>query len=34
MAVLGHTPAEEEVLKNSFLNFAFENYGAAARGSA
>ena len=30
MAALGHTPAEDEILKNSFANFAFENYEAAA----
>lgn len=30
MAALGHSPAEDEILKNSFANFAFENYEAAA----
>jgi ferritin-like metal-binding protein YciE len=30
MAALGHTPAEDEILKNSFANFAFENYEIAA----
>ncbi|MBY3278173.1 ferritin-like domain-containing protein [Rhizobium laguerreae] len=30
MAALGHTVAGDEILKNSFANFAFENYEAAA----
>lgn len=30
MAALGHVFAEDEVLKNAFANFAFENYEAAA----
>jgi len=30
MAALGHTPAPDEILKNSFANFAFENYEIAA----
>jgi ferritin-like metal-binding protein YciE len=30
MAALGHTTASDEILKNSFANFAFENYEAAA----
>jgi ferritin-like metal-binding protein YciE len=30
MAALGHAPAEDEILKNTFANFAFENYEAAA----
>lgn len=29
-AALGHTPAGDEILKNSFANFAFENYEIAA----
>lgn len=29
MAALGHTFAEDEILKNAFANFAFENYEAA-----
>src|SRR5436305_13100123 len=30
MAALGHTPAGDEILKNSFANLAFENYEIAA----
>ncbi|MDR9775971.1 ferritin-like domain-containing protein [Rhizobium hidalgonense] len=30
MAALGHTVADDEILKNSFANFAFENFEAAA----
>ncbi|RFB88606.1 hypothetical protein B5K11_24300 [Rhizobium leguminosarum bv. trifolii] len=30
MAALGHTVAGDEILKNSFANFAFENFEAAA----
>ncbi|WP_191057637.1 ferritin-like domain-containing protein [Geminicoccus harenae] len=30
MAALGHTVAGDEILKNSFANFAFENYEIAA----
>lgn len=30
MAALGHVFAEDEILKNAFANFAFENYEAAA----
>jgi ferritin-like metal-binding protein YciE len=30
MAALAHTPADDEVLKNSFANLAFENYEIAA----
>jgi ferritin-like metal-binding protein YciE len=30
MAALGHTVAGDEILKNSFANFAFENYETAA----
>src|SRR3954468_11790660 len=30
MAALGHTPAADEILKNSFANLAFENYEIAA----
>ena len=30
MAALGHTFAEDEILKNAFANFAFENYEVAA----
>jgi ferritin-like metal-binding protein YciE len=30
MAALGHTPAADEILKNSFANIAFENYEIAA----
>ena len=30
MAALGHIPASDEVLKNSFANLAFENYEIAA----
>jgi ferritin-like metal-binding protein YciE len=30
MAALGHVPAADEILKNSFANYAFENYEAAA----
>ncbi len=33
MAALGHTPAGDEILKNSFANFAFENYEIAAYNS-
>jgi ferritin-like metal-binding protein YciE len=33
MAALGHTPAPDEILKNSFANFAFENYEIAAYNS-
>jgi ferritin-like metal-binding protein YciE len=33
MAALGHTPASDEILKNSFANFAFENYEIAAYNS-
>lgn len=29
-AALGHTPAADEILKNSFADFAFENYEIAA----
>jgi ferritin-like metal-binding protein YciE len=30
MAALGHVPAADEILKNGFANFAFENYEIAA----
>jgi len=30
MAALGHTVAPDEILKNSFANFAFENFEIAA----
>lgn len=30
MAALGHTIAPDEIVKNSFANFAFENYEIAA----
>jgi len=30
MAVIGHTVAPDEIVKNSFANFAFENYEIAA----
>jgi ferritin-like metal-binding protein YciE len=30
MAALGHTMAQDEILKNTFANFAFENYEIAA----
>jgi ferritin-like metal-binding protein YciE len=30
MAALGHTVAQDEIVKNSFANFAFENYEIAA----
>lgn len=30
MAALGHTVADDEILKNSFANFAFENFEIAA----
>jgi ferritin-like metal-binding protein YciE len=30
VAALGHTPASDEILKNSLANFAFENYEIAA----
>ncbi len=30
MAALGHTAAPDEILKNSFANFAFENFEIAA----
>jgi ferritin-like metal-binding protein YciE len=30
MAALGHAPAPDEILKNSFANFAFENFEIAA----
>lgn len=30
MAALGHTMADDEILKNAFANFAFENYEIAA----
>ncbi len=30
MAALGHAPAQDEVLKNAFANFAFENFETAA----
>jgi ferritin-like metal-binding protein YciE len=30
LAALGHTAAPDEILKNAFANFAFENYEAAA----
>jgi len=30
MAALGHVPAADEILKNTFANYAFENYEAAA----
>ena len=30
MAALGHTVADDEILKNSFANFAFENFEAAS----
>lgn len=33
MAAMGHTPAGDEILKNSFANFAFENYEIAAYNS-
>jgi ferritin-like metal-binding protein YciE len=33
MAALGHTPAGDEILKNTFANFAFENYEIAAYSS-
>jgi ferritin-like metal-binding protein YciE len=33
MAVMGHAPAGDEILKNSFANFAFENYEIAAYNS-
>jgi ferritin-like metal-binding protein YciE len=33
MAALGHAPAGDEILKNSFANFAFENYEIAAYNS-
>jgi ferritin-like metal-binding protein YciE len=33
MAAMGHTPAPDEILKNSFANFAFENYEIAAYNS-
>jgi ferritin-like metal-binding protein YciE len=33
MAALGHTPAGDEILKNTFANFAFENYEIAAYNS-
>lgn len=33
MAAMGHAPAGDEILKNSFANFAFENYEIAAYNS-
>lgn len=33
LAAMGHTPAPDEILKNSFANFAFENYEIAAYNS-
>jgi len=33
MAALGHAPTGDEILKNSFANFAFENYEIAAYSS-
>jgi ferritin-like metal-binding protein YciE len=33
MAAMGHAPAPDEILKNSFANFAFENYEIAAYNS-
>jgi ferritin-like metal-binding protein YciE len=33
MAALGHTAAEDEILKNTFANFAFENFEIAAYSS-
>jgi ferritin-like metal-binding protein YciE len=30
MAAMGHVPAADEILKNSFANYAFENYEIAA----
>jgi ferritin-like metal-binding protein YciE len=33
MAAAGHAPAADEILKNSFANFAFENYEIAAYNS-
>jgi ferritin-like metal-binding protein YciE len=33
LAAIGHAPAGDEILKNSFANFAFENYEIAAYNS-
>jgi ferritin-like metal-binding protein YciE len=33
VAALGHTPAGDEILKNTFANYAFENYEIAAYSS-
>ncbi len=33
MAALAHTPASDEVMKNSFANFAFEHYEIASYGA-
>ncbi len=30
MAAIGHSMADDEILKNSFANFAFENFEIAA----